>query len=209
MKAIRISMLSALAILFLPMVCSAIVLGPYSGTVIDSQTGEPIEGASVLFYWEKRVPAPPSGGSSELVETRLVYTDKQGAYHIPRVLANVGLLGMLESTNVIIYQPGYQAYIEGISHDSPSGQPTSRFKPRDHTVKLDRIPPNFSHENHFEKIDHALWGIHEYPYVYPDENDPWMTWNKLLEGNLKAVPDKGEFLRRVEWEERRGLLEGR
>jgi len=25
------------------------IIGPYSGQVIDSQTGEPVEGASVLF----------------------------------------------------------------------------------------------------------------------------------------------------------------
>lgn len=208
MKTSRILVFAVLMIVFLPTVCFTVFLGPYSGTVIDRQAGEPIEGASVLVYWEKRIPTP-MGGYSELIEVRLVSTDKKGRYEIPRVVANLGLLGMLESTNIIIYQPGYQAYIVRAWHDSPYAKPDPSFKAKDNLVKLDRIPLSFSHREHYEKIDHALGGIHEYPYAYPDKNDPWMTWNKLLEVNLKAVPEKEEFLRRVEWEERRGLSEGR
>lgn len=209
MRVTRIFIFAVLMIVFLPTICFAIFLGPYSGTVIDSQTGGPIEGASVLFYWEKRVPTPPSGGSSEPIEIRLVYTSQKGTYHIPQILANLGLLGMLESTNVIIYQPGYQAYIAKIWHDSPYTKPDPSFKTKDNRVKLDRIPSGFNHGEHYRRISDALNGLHEYPYVYPHKNDPWMTWNKLLEVNLKAVPEKEEFLRRVEWEERRGLSEDR
>jgi hypothetical protein len=207
MKVTQISVLAVLVIIFIPTVCPALFLGPYSGTVMDSQTGEPIKGASVLFYWEKRVPTPPSGGSSDPIEARLVYTDKKGFYDIPRILANFGLLGFLESTNVIVYQPGYQAYIVRVWHDSPHTKPDPSFKTKDNMVKLDRIPPNFNHGEHYRRISDALSGLHEYPYAYPNKNDPWMTWKKLLEINLKVIPEKEEFLRRAEWEERRGEWE--
>jgi hypothetical protein len=207
MKATRIFMFAALLIVFLPTACFAIFLGPYSGTVIDSQTGEPIESASVLIYWEKRVPTPPSGGSPEPIETRLVYTNKKGFYDIARILANLGLLGFLESTNVIIYQPGYQAYIARIWHDSPYTKPDPSFKPKDNIVKLDRIPPNFNYKEHYRMIGDALSPIREYDW----EDRVWgkkLTWEERLRLNVKSgILEKEELLRRAEWEERRGERE--
>jgi hypothetical protein len=206
MNALRIFIASIFLILSLPAASLALFLGPYSGAVIDSQTGEPIEGTSVLVYWEKRIPTP-AGGYSELIEVTLVSTNRKGRYEVPRFLANLGLLGTLESTNIIIYQPGYQAYIMKIWHDSPYTKPDPSFKTKDNMVKLDRIPPGFNHGEHYRKISDALNGLHEYPYAYPHKNDPWMTWKKLLEINLKVIPEKEEFLRRAEWEERRGERE--
>jgi hypothetical protein len=206
MKWSRLIIFVTFIILFSPILSYALFLGPYSGNVTDAKTGAPIEGVSVLFYWEKRVPAPPTGGSPELIEVKLVYTDKKGRYEIPRISANLDLLGHLESTHVIIYQPGYQAYIIRIWHET---ERTDRsFKEKDNIVKLDRIPPNFNHKENYRRIDQALWGIRE-SYDYSDEKASEMTWNKLLQINLKTCLEKEEFLRRVEWEERRGLSEER
>jgi hypothetical protein len=172
---------------------------------MDSQTGEPIEGASVLIYWTKGIPNV-AGGSTEHVGTVLVYTDSKGKYDIAKAFYNLGLMALFESTNIIIYQPGYQAYIRQIYQDNPDSEPSSSFKEKDNMVKLERIPPNFSYREHYDKIGHALWGIHDYPYAYPRREEQ-MTWQRLLEINLKAIPEKEEFLRRVEWEERRGMME--
>lgn len=206
MRLSRLLICNAFMILFSPVVSFALFLGPYSGNVIDAKTGAPVGGASVLFYWEKRVPMPPTGGSPELVDVRLVYTDKKGRYEIPRLSANLGLLGHLESTAVVIYQPGYQAYILRIWHET---ERTDRsFKEKDNTVKLERIPPNFSHKEHYRRIDEALWGIRE-SYDDSDGKDSGLTWEKLLQINLKTHLEKDEFLRRADWEERRGLWEER
>lgn len=206
MKATHTLVFAFFIIVFLPTVCFALFLGSYSGTVIDSQTGEPIEGASVLFYWEKRVPAPPSGGSSEPIETKLVYTDKKGGYDIPQILANLGLLGFLESTNVIVYQPGYQTYIAKIWHDSPYAKPDPSFKAKDNLIKLDRIPPNFNHREHYEKMDHALLAIRDYDWTDPIRGKP-LTWEKRMELSLRTgILEKEEILRRAEWERRHGEL---
>jgi len=206
MKWYRLIIFATFIILFSPVLSYALFLGPYSGNVMDAKTGAPIEGASVLFYWEKRVPTPPTGGSPELIDVKLICTDKKGRYEIPRISANLGLLGHLESTSVIIYQPGYQATIIRIWHET---ERTDRsFKEKDNTVKLERIPPNFNHKEHYRRIDQALWGIRE-SYDNSDEKGSEMTWNKLLQINLKTLLEKDEFLKRVEWEERRGLSEER
>jgi len=205
MKAIRIAMFAALIIIFLPTVCFAIVLGPYSGTVIDSQTGEPIKGASVLVYWTKGV-LYVFKMRSEVIEARLVYTDKKGTYHIPRFVPNLGLSGVLESTQIIIYEPGYQAYIMQIRHDSPETKTDESFRLGDGVIKLDRIPPNFSHREHYEKIERSLWDLRDNDWSDPISGKP-LSWEKRMELGLKGgVLQREELLRRAEWEERRGEL---
>ncbi len=202
MKATRIFVFALSIIVFLPTVCFAIFLGPYSGTVIDSQTGDPIEGASVLFFWEKLVPTPMKA-YSEVFEAKLIYTNEKGTYHIPRILPNLGLQGMLESTNIIIYQPGYQACAIRISLVSPSGKPDSSFKEKDNIIKLDRIPPGFNHEHHYRMIEDASGPIRAYGWEDPIWGRP-LTWEKRMELNLKSgILEKEELLRRAEWEERR------
>jgi hypothetical protein len=194
-------------VICLQSIANALTLGPYTGQAIDSQTGELIEDASVLFYWEKRVFALPHG-YSELIKAELVYTNKAGKYNIGLSLANIRLSSALESTNIIIYKPGYQVYIVRIWHDNPYSKPNPIFKEKNNTVKLERIPPNFNHKEHYRKIEDALSGIKDYTYSYPPESAIWVTWNKIIEIKLKALV-KDELLSRAEWEKIRGELEDR
>ncbi len=200
-------LLILLGVLLAPAPSLGIMLGPYTGKVIDSQTGEPIAGASVLLYWEKRIPAPPFRGESEVIAARLVYTDHKGDYEIPPVSADLGLMGYLEYTSVAIYEPGYQVWSERILHERPSRE--SLFREKGFLVKLDRIRPPFSHRKHYEKIDRALWGLREYGDIFSREKESSAARKKRLEMNLKIIPEREEFLRRAEWEERRDRMEGR
>ncbi len=197
-----------LLIICFPSVSKALILGPYTGIVIDSRTGEPVEGASVLIYWSKPV-FQAIEYSTELIKAELIYTDKQGRYEIPKMLTNIGLLGTLDSTNIIIYQPGYQVYTARVLHDSPYEKPDNSFKEKDNIVKLDRIPPNFSYRKHYEKIEGALRGIREYSRGDSTHFEVDITWEKAIKMNLRGVPEREELLRRAEWEERRGRLEKR
>lgn len=198
----RSIVLSILVIFFLPIPSSAVSLGPYSGKVIDSQTGDPIEGASVFFFWEKRVLGPVSS-YSEVIEAKLVYAEKNGAYRIPQIVPNLGLSAMFESTCVIIYQPGYLAYILYIFHDRLSTKADSSFREKDNVVKLDRIPSHFNYREHIHRLKSTLIPIRAY-----DREDPVsgkkLTWQESMELNLKkGVWEKEELLRRAIWEERR------
>lgn len=185
-----------------PSVTEALILGPYTGQVIDSQTGEPVEGASALFYWVKVVPYL-MGTDHEVIAVRLVYTDKDGKYSIPLFFENLGLTSFFESIRLVVYEPGYQAYIIRVEYPTPFNSPNTRpdlsFKEKNNIIKLDRIPPNFSHKEHYRKIEDALSGIKDYTYSYPPESAVWVTWNKIIETKLKALL-KDELLSRAEWE---------
>lgn len=202
MKVTRTLVFAIFIIVFLPSVCFALFLGPYSGTVIDSQTGEPIKGASVLICWTKGV-LQVFRMRSEVIEAKLVYTDNKGTYHISRFVPNLGLSGVLESTQIIIYEPGYQAYIMEIRHDSPGTKTDESFKVKDRVIKLDRIPPNFSHREHYEEIERSLWGLRD----DTDGTDPIsgkpLSWGKRMELGLRGgILEREELLRRAEWENR-------
>ena len=184
----------------------AFALGPYTGTVVDGVTGRPVEGASVLMYWTKTIPQMIES-HSETIAARLTYTDRQGRYEIPRVSTNFGLMGMLESTNVIIYQPGYKAYLIRLVLDDPYTRNEPQFKETGNRVSLERLPPGFSHQKQVDAIEQALWGIDEYPYDSPLPPDH-ISWDRMLELKLKGSVEKQELLRRLEWEVRRGQEEG-
>lgn len=204
---------TAALILFLtigiPAISDAVFLGPYSGTVMDSQTGEPIEGASVLVYWTKELPGFLGEGSHTVpISSALVYTDKAGRYNIPRALYNLGLTAVFASTNVIIYQPGYKVYIQTIWRDNPYQNPDPSYKDKDNIAKLDRIPPDFSYRKHYEKIEEALRWIDDDSHYYILDGTQ-MTWEKLLDIYRKILPQREELLRRAEWEKSRGVSEER
>jgi hypothetical protein len=201
MKACKAFIIVFIFILTLPTTAFALFLGPYWGRVLDSRTGEPIPGASVLVYWEKWV-ADIMGGHSELIKATLVYTDDKGAYQIPRTFCDLGLLAALESTTVIIYEPGYEAHIIGISHLFPREDETSLFKETDYVVKLDRIPPNFNHNKHYERMVQALYGF-GFREIVLTADRAHLRGEKFDDERLSRIRARNELLGRAEWEERR------
>ncbi len=201
MRVLKICIFLVVWVAILPVSAFAGMLGPYSGQVLDSRTGEPITGASVLFYWTKIIPNV-FGGNSDLIKATLVYTDARGKYKIPASMANLGLTGFLESTNVLIYQPGYQFYTITIWPDDASGNSNCSFKKFDNRVRLERIPLHFDHRKHHDRIRSALRRLDEV-YFHSDRAYPGLTWEKLVKLKLRGVLEKEEFLRRVEWEDRR------
>jgi HEAT repeat protein len=171
----------------------ASALGPYTGVILDRLTGEPIEGASVLVYWTKQVPEYIHSviihSHSETIAVRLVYTDRDGRYNIPSVFYSSSS-DRLDSTNVIIYQPGYKAYLNEILHAPGAGPPKHPdFKDMGNTVKLDRLPPCFDHRAHVEMIDHAMYWYYTTP-------------------TMLGIVERVEFMQRVNWERRRGFKMG-
>ena len=201
MRVLKFGIFFLLWVVILPASSNAAKLGPYAGQVLDSRTGEPIAGASVLYYWTKLIPHV-AGGNSDLIKATLVYTDNQGNYKIPASMVNLGLTGFLESTRVLIYQPGYQFHRVTIWSDDASGNSNRSFQKFGNRIRLERIPPNFDHRKHLDRIRDALRGIDE---VYFDSGYAYrgLTWKKHIKLNLRGVLEKEEFLRRVEWEDRR------
>ncbi len=172
----------------------AAMVGPYTGQVVDAETDRPIEGASVFMFWMKRIPLGFEM-QTELEDAQLKYTDKKGKYYFTVKFTN----DYLDSVNIIVYEPGYQAYIKRNWFNNPYSKPEQEFSAQDQAVKLQRLPANFDYGKHYEAVEQALWGVNDF---YLDQNAQ-MTWEQLLKNKLKTVPEKAEFLRRIEWEERR------
>ncbi|MGV8073114.1 MAG: hypothetical protein AB2L11_00935 [Syntrophobacteraceae bacterium] len=82
--------------------------GPYSGKVVETETGEPIEGAYVLvaFYTHMFTLAGPV---SQFVDTRDATTNKNGEFKIAayRTWALRFLHGWNDEGSIVIYKPGY------------------------------------------------------------------------------------------------------
>jgi hypothetical protein len=139
----------------------------------------------------------PGGEVTDFIKAKLVYTDNNGQYNIPVTMLNTGLLGYLASTDVIIYEPGYQAYIVTIYRGSDK-----QFKQINNIVKLDRIPPNFDYEEHYDHIARVLAGIESHYDILPSQESS-AALDRIIRMDLQGVHLREEFLRRVKWEERR------
>lgn len=85
--------------------------GPYYGKVVETQTGEPVEGAYVLlaFYTEMFT---PGGFVGKFVETRDATTDKNGEFRIDayRAWAFRFPHRWRKDCYVTIYKPGFAAF---------------------------------------------------------------------------------------------------
>ena len=99
MKFIRTAFLIAITIL-LNSGCYANM----SGTVIDAETGKPIEGAVVLVEWTKAegVPGLTSTKSYKVVEA---VTDKDGKFTVENVKKI-----LIDPPDVTVYKKGYVAW---------------------------------------------------------------------------------------------------
>ena len=181
----KIIILLILVLFSYPAVSDAKLIGPYSGQILDNQTGEPVKNASVLFYWTKEI-LKIMDTDSKPIDVKLLYADKNGKYEIPAFFTILGLKARYESVNIIVYQPGYQVFIKKIDVLNPYSKPDPEFKEIGYVIRLHRIPANFDHYKHVDRISDSLWGIDD-------------------EVKYRLLIDK--FERRFEWEYRRGLFE--
>ncbi len=204
MRTASIGIIATICIFCIPALTFAVIFGPFTGQVIDSQTGEPVEGANVFVYVEGHFPVPPEG-YDRVLAAKMVYTDKAGRYEIPATIVPLKLTSMWENTGLLIYQPGYQAHFASMD----SGRASSSFNKSENIVKLDRIPPNFNHRQQYDGIEVFLSHIEAYGW----EDPIWgkkLTWEERIKLNLKSgIIEAEELLRRAEWEKRRSELEER
>lgn len=205
----------------LPAASFAVVIGPYSGRVLDSDTNEPICGASLFLYSIKRVRvAPVYEAHSELIHSLHIHAGENGAYEIQSIYKELEPNSFFESSTVIVYQPGYQVVIKKI-RNRDAGEV---FRTKDNIITLGRIPPDFDHNAHYRQIVGAMGGMGETPVIPPmiydvdlmdnahalspllndnlDVGGKRMDWNSFIEKSLLRMPFES-FCRRFEWENRR------
>jgi hypothetical protein len=128
---------------------------PITATVVDAETGEPLEGVNVVAYWAlNRPPIWQSAGRLELIEA---VTDKSGQFHIPG-WANKPIPSNLpretrvgnEDPAMIVFKSGYKArgLVNDMQTDRLSAQNQSRMRYSDwdgKVIKLEKFNGNLEH----------------------------------------------------------------
>ena len=125
MTPLRLSlcMLSAFAVLSLQACATTHTYSakPITATVVDAETGEPLEGVNVVAQWDLHDPWPTWGGAGalELIEA---ITDKNGQFHIPGWESKAIPSDRLPGTRLgnadpgmILFKSGYQ--VRSIGND--------------------------------------------------------------------------------------------
>lgn len=133
--------------------------GSRSGQVFDVNTGKPIEGAVVDYFWV----FSPVMGSDRHAANFETTTDKDGKYFIPSqrvVCPNPLLYGPLQPEKVIIYKDGFAVYVADLSLIKspiikPIGYPNDNqtYHKKNNIVKLYPWKEGESHDRHIHWID--------------------------------------------------------
>ncbi|MBF0343853.1 MAG: hypothetical protein HQL06_06440 [Nitrospirae bacterium] len=114
-----------------------VIDGPYTGQVIELETGEPIEGAVVAAEWLVNY------GLSAKCCYKETITDKNGEFELPAVICitpvySAGATG-LEHARFVIFKPGYLGYPPLKSKKSLyTGVKFNKYH-RHNVVKLDKV----------------------------------------------------------------------
>lgn len=94
---------------------------PITATVVDAESGEPLEGVNVVAHWVMHDPAWRSAGDLELMEA---VTNKEGKFHIPgwgpRAIPSDLPMGTRlgnDDPGLILFKSGYK--VAGLSNMSP------------------------------------------------------------------------------------------
>jgi hypothetical protein len=82
--------------------------GPYSGRVVDAETGQPIAGAAVIATWTREIPVAPHMPEQDwdVYET---LSDVNGGFTIPH-RTHFTFFGWIEDPMVVVYSPAYAPF---------------------------------------------------------------------------------------------------
>jgi len=118
----------------------------YRGTVLESGTDKPVEGAGVLAVYKQRTYWPPEG-QTRYVGFQAVLTDKSGKFEIPAKFrfSLVPLTRYYSDVEVTIYKRGYGNFPGSFPTYNPmpgmsSGAPTARGGKTDPILERDHLP---------------------------------------------------------------------
>jgi hypothetical protein len=122
-----------------------------TGTVVDAETGEPIEGAVVLVEWTitKGVPGMTYHKVYKIIE---VETDKRGKFKVRGVFNP-----LVNPPDVVIYKAGYVAWRNDFIFPEWKKRTDFKFK-KEVTFKLERFKEYYSKEQHHYFIGTGIIG---------------------------------------------------
>lgn len=138
--------------------------GPYTGKIVDAETGEPIEGAAVLGIRFLEVYG---------IDTKLKYidaseatTDKEGGFEVPAITGfYLWPFARLGRTEFIIFKPGHNSYPPyDLTRPGITGMEQKGFlDSKNNVIKLVKL-------NTFKERKEAVF-VADYPlFAYAKEN---------------------------------------
>jgi len=140
-----------------------------TGTVLDAETGAPIEGAIVFVQWTKTkgLPGLTYRDIYKIVE---VETDKDGKFTISGTLSP-----FVDPPRAVIYKRAYVTWRNDFIF--PGWKKRTDFKYQDDIViKLEKFREEFSHKEHLDFIGHGI------SYYMSDPKNPQ---NRKLENAIQ------------------------
>ncbi len=94
--------------------------GPFSGQVIDAQTGKPIPGAVFVVLWMRTIPTPLHAGQ-QFYDARVGVADEAGHFEIPSRGRPLVLASLVDPPTLSCIAPGYEPYHGYGARDAPIG----------------------------------------------------------------------------------------
>ena len=138
-----------LAILLVLMVssCNAEI----TGTVVDAETGRPIEGAVVLIQWTK-TKGMPGMTHHEVHKVIEMETLRNGEFSVSEIINP-----LVNNPEIVIYKESYVAWRNDIIF--PSWQVRKDFKlSKDMVIKLEKFKASLSRYDHYGFLIHGIIG---------------------------------------------------
>lgn len=113
-----------------------------TGTVVDWETGKPIEGVCVTAFWIPYYPAPGSGGHKGVYMVYESVTDKEGRYRIPAWGPRPApLFGSLDTApNLYYFKKGYKFRM--LANNVESNSMIRKSDWSGETIKMERFKGN-------------------------------------------------------------------
>jgi hypothetical protein len=168
---------------------SAAILGPYSGKVVDAETGLPLKGATVVVSWHKATPTP-AGAVSDFIQASMCETREDGTYHIPASIVAIGFPSFVDGITFLAYLPGYVGFGKMYFYDKDIMETR--------VIKLSRL----SHAQNVKERDDFRDNIFHVDPDVPEtadkdsDGDPLVRFKMLLTG----VPEREVLRARSDWE---------
>jgi len=107
-KQLFVSLINIIVILVITGCASAVrVDGPYEGRIIDTDSGQAIEGVVVLGVWNSVI-VTPGGGTHNFHDAQETVTDINGDFKIKGL--GLEVMGNIAPMDVVIFKSGYEYF---------------------------------------------------------------------------------------------------
>lgn len=125
---------------------------PIEGTVVDAETGKPIEGANILAWWTIRKGKFIGLAGAETYKIVETTTDRDGHFIINAYILSPFKIMLIDEPSVTIYKAGYVAWNN--SYIFPEYKPREKFKWKRHgKYLLEQFKTEYSNTDHVSFIE--------------------------------------------------------